>query len=445
MKGQMSEAELHFIRARLRGGHPVQGPPRRADHAAAHRPGLRCRRARHPRPRHRHPGRARHLFTTFEAAGSATAVRQGVPRRGLTFPWRHRKGPARARSTGSRCAPIVLHVLHNPLRRRVHLRRHREQPRPGRKPAAHSARQEWISFIPGATPDTSPGPVGGQHRQARGQRRRARRDRAAGPPAKAPAAGLISAALRRRMTIRYHPAAGRLPPTLPARRHRTPPSARIRHTLDSASASCSSTPSPRWPSRRLQVSADSEQRAAEPTRCAPPRRARRYHADLAAAATSPSTPPPARRRHPRSRLEHRLRALNDARPPTTGRDQPRALTEPKPGSQLVTDLPALERPHPARTQAHRRLLPPTSPTRTSDTITATSPGGGRPALPVTLEIGDGTIAGRLDHSPRSPSSRATAEHHHGERVCTNYQPPQRCRPVIRPDGVLGCIRLVTGM
>ena len=30
LKGTMSEAELHFIRARLRGGHALQGPPRRA-------------------------------------------------------------------------------------------------------------------------------------------------------------------------------------------------------------------------------------------------------------------------------------------------------------------------------------------------------------------------------------------------------------------------------
>ena len=40
LKGTMCEAELHFIRARLRGGHPLQGPPRGAADGAPSRPGL---------------------------------------------------------------------------------------------------------------------------------------------------------------------------------------------------------------------------------------------------------------------------------------------------------------------------------------------------------------------------------------------------------------------
>jgi DNA invertase Pin-like site-specific DNA recombinase len=40
LKGTLSEAELHFIRARLRGGATLQGPARGAAHDAARRVGL---------------------------------------------------------------------------------------------------------------------------------------------------------------------------------------------------------------------------------------------------------------------------------------------------------------------------------------------------------------------------------------------------------------------
>ena len=38
-------------------------------------------------------GALRHLFTIFEATGSATAVVKAFRAAGLTFPWRHHKGP----------------------------------------------------------------------------------------------------------------------------------------------------------------------------------------------------------------------------------------------------------------------------------------------------------------------------------------------------------------
>ena len=38
-------------------------------------------------------GAVRHLFTTFEATGSATAVVKAFRAAGLSFPWRHLKGP----------------------------------------------------------------------------------------------------------------------------------------------------------------------------------------------------------------------------------------------------------------------------------------------------------------------------------------------------------------
>jgi hypothetical protein len=38
-------------------------------------------------------GAVRHLLATFEATGSATAVVKAFRAAGLTFPWRHLKGP----------------------------------------------------------------------------------------------------------------------------------------------------------------------------------------------------------------------------------------------------------------------------------------------------------------------------------------------------------------
>ena len=55
IKGQISEFELHYLQARMRGGLLAKGRPRRARGPAARRPGLRRRRQRSPRPRHRGP------------------------------------------------------------------------------------------------------------------------------------------------------------------------------------------------------------------------------------------------------------------------------------------------------------------------------------------------------------------------------------------------------
>jgi DNA invertase Pin-like site-specific DNA recombinase len=115
MKGQLSEAELHFLRSRLRGGilhkarrgelitplpvglaydglgNVVLDPDRGVQHAITH------------------------LFDTFDATGSAHAVLKAFTNAGLLFPRRHRKGPHKGELDW---APLthsaVLRVLHNP-------------------------------------------------------------------------------------------------------------------------------------------------------------------------------------------------------------------------------------------------------------------------------------------------------------------------------------------
>jgi hypothetical protein len=105
MKGQISEAELLLIKARLRGGQLSKA--RRGELIMPLPVGLIYDAAGRVilDPDTAIQGALKHLFTTFEATRSATAVVKAFRAAGLTFPWRHQKDdPARARSTGSRCA-----------------------------------------------------------------------------------------------------------------------------------------------------------------------------------------------------------------------------------------------------------------------------------------------------------------------------------------------------
>jgi DNA invertase Pin-like site-specific DNA recombinase len=111
----MSEAELHFIKARLRGGvlskarcgELITPLPVGLVHDGAGRvildPDTAVRKA------------LEHLFATFAATGSATACVKAFRAAGLTFPWRHRKGPRKGKLDWRPLAHhTVLRVLHNP-------------------------------------------------------------------------------------------------------------------------------------------------------------------------------------------------------------------------------------------------------------------------------------------------------------------------------------------
>src|SRR5437016_5594038 len=89
MKGQLSEYELHFLRARLRGGQ--LSAARRGELIMPLPVGLVYDAAGHVilDPDTAIAGAVRHLFTTFEATGSATAVVQALPPAGPP-----REGPA---------------------------------------------------------------------------------------------------------------------------------------------------------------------------------------------------------------------------------------------------------------------------------------------------------------------------------------------------------------
>ena len=114
LKGTLSEAELHFIRARLRGGQLSKA--RRGELPMALPVGF----VNDP------AGKAvldpdagvqqalRHLFATFARAGSARAVVQTFNVEGLRFPTRVRRGRRKANFPGRRCATRGCCALHNP-------------------------------------------------------------------------------------------------------------------------------------------------------------------------------------------------------------------------------------------------------------------------------------------------------------------------------------------
>ena len=99
LKGTMTEAELHFIRARLQGG--ILSKARRGELPMPLPVGL----VEDPAGKVvLDPDRAvqdalRHLFATFARTGSARAVVYAFNRDGLRFPSRIRKGERNARAS----------------------------------------------------------------------------------------------------------------------------------------------------------------------------------------------------------------------------------------------------------------------------------------------------------------------------------------------------------
>jgi DNA invertase Pin-like site-specific DNA recombinase len=393
LKGTMAESELHFIRARLQGG--IISRARRGELIMPLPIGLAYDAAGHVilDPDAAIQGAVRHLLATFEATGSATAVVKAFRAAGLTFPWRHQKGPRKGEVDWQPLRhSTVLNMLHNPRYAGAFTYgRHREQLLPGGKRASITVpREEWISFIPGA----HPGYITLDQWEANTARLAANaaahgRDRAAGPPREGPAllqGIIICGRCGGRMTIRYHARGGNDLPTYLCQRDgisnaRPICTAIPGHTLDERIGQLLiATLTPLAVEAALQVSAELQHRAAEADalRAAHVERAR-YHADLA------------RRRYltvdPANRLvagtleadwNTALRALADAQAAyDKAREQHNGqLTSAQKAriAQLATDLPAIwndpATPQRERKRIARLLLTDVTATRTSDTITA---------------------------------------------------------------------------
>jgi len=191
LKGTMSEAELHFIRARLRGG--ILSKAHRGELRIALPVGL----------VYDHAGRVvldpdagvqkalRHLFATFAHTGSARAVVQTFADDKLAFPTRARSGAHKGELafialTHSR----VLACLHNPRYAGAFaFGRHRwRTTSSGTASCELAPREQWISLIPDAHPGYISFATYEQNQQILLANAQAHgTDRTAGPPREGPA------------------------------------------------------------------------------------------------------------------------------------------------------------------------------------------------------------------------------------------------------------------
>lgn len=211
LKGTMSEAELHFLRARLQGG--LLAKAARGELAVRLPVGLVYDAAGavtlDPDTAVREV--IAHLFATFEATGSARAVVKAFAAEGLAFPGRHDRG---SHAGELYWKPLghdhVLFVLHNPRYAGAYFygRRRQVTDLNGRAHSAIKAREDWTVFIP----DAHPGYISLERFEANQTRLAANaasrgEDRRAGPPREGPALlqGLVVCGrCGRRMTVGYH-------------------------------------------------------------------------------------------------------------------------------------------------------------------------------------------------------------------------------------------------
>ena len=210
LKGTLSEAELHVIKARLQGG--ILNKARRGELESALPVGLIYNPARQPvlDPDKQVQESLRFFFETFTRVGSAMATMKAFHQRGLLFPRRLRKGPQKgdlvwAELTHSR----ALQILHNPRYAGafVYGRKRVRKKADGSETYSKRPRDQWI-LLPGA----HPGYISWEEYEAN-QRRLLENaqaqgdDRRKSPPREGPALlqGLVLCGVcGRRMTVRYH-------------------------------------------------------------------------------------------------------------------------------------------------------------------------------------------------------------------------------------------------
>jgi DNA invertase Pin-like site-specific DNA recombinase len=219
LKGTMSEAELHVLRARLRGG--ILNKARRGElempvpvgfvYDAAGRVTL--------DPDQRVQETIRAFFETFRRTGSATATVNAFRDQQLLFPRHARHG---IHDTGTRWVPLqhgrALWVLHNPrFAGAFFFGRSRQRRRDTGLVIERLPRDEWTALIPQA----HPGYITWEEFEENQRRLRENAhaiggDRRRSPPREGPALlqGLaLCGRCGDRMTVRYHRRQGTLWPT----------------------------------------------------------------------------------------------------------------------------------------------------------------------------------------------------------------------------------------
>jgi DNA invertase Pin-like site-specific DNA recombinase len=211
MKGQLSEAELHFLRARLRGG--ILAKARRGELQLQLPIGLaydsRGETVLDP------DGGVRRaislLFDTFTATGSAFAVVRAFRQAQLTFPARHRGGPRAGELYFKTLThDQVLKILHNPCYAGAYCygRARHTTDLDGHHHTLIKPAEDWTVLLPDHHPGYITWPRYQANLQVLAANAAARGDnRTAGPAREGPALlqGLIVCGrCGRRMTVRYH-------------------------------------------------------------------------------------------------------------------------------------------------------------------------------------------------------------------------------------------------
>jgi len=219
LKGTMSEAELHVLRARLRGG--IVSKARRGELVSPLPVGL-C---------YDPSGRVvldpdlqvqqaiRSLFSTFQRTGSARATVKAFNDAGLQFPRRVRTGPRKGELLW---APLrhwrALQILHNPRYAGAFFfgRRRDRRTADGALTSHVLPRDEWIALLPGA----HEGYISWEEYEQNQQRllecaQGHGEDRRASPPREGPAllqGAVMCGICGSRMTVRYHTRRGEVIP-----------------------------------------------------------------------------------------------------------------------------------------------------------------------------------------------------------------------------------------
>jgi DNA invertase Pin-like site-specific DNA recombinase len=219
LKGTMSEAELHVLYARLRGG--ILTKASRGELKTPLPVGL-C---------YTEQGRVvldpdqqvqqalRLFFETFARTGSACRTVRAFAAQGLLFPRRVRRGLHKGELTwGTLGHNRALQVLHNPRYAGAFFfgrARHRKAA-DGRLHSTALPREDWSTLLPGAHPGyISWASYEENLRRLQANAQAQGRERRAGPPREGPALlqGLVVCGrCGRRMTVRYHRRSTRLVP-----------------------------------------------------------------------------------------------------------------------------------------------------------------------------------------------------------------------------------------
>lgn len=219
LKGTMSEAELHVLRARLQGG--LVNKARRGELKVPLPVGLVYDACDHVvlDPDQQVQESLRTFFRAFERTGSASATVKFFRQEGLLFPRRLRRGARQGELVwGVLQHSRALQTLHNPRYTGAYVwGRFRVAKAAGRKSPRLLPQDQWEVVLP----DTHPGYLSWEQYQRNLARleensQRHGKDRRQGPPGDGPALlqGLVVCGVcGRRMTLRYHVRGGSLTPT----------------------------------------------------------------------------------------------------------------------------------------------------------------------------------------------------------------------------------------